>query len=447
MTLRMSTTGKFIWAVSVAMALTAFVSISSWAQPFPSKWQFGNTYAEKMNKTWEERGFIVATVAGEGIMMAEDKDGNPISRSKVVKGRPAILSAKAGDCFTFLVPVEVVESGTFIGFDATFTADPGAPKHWAVEWKDGDQWVRGREYICNGPALGSDHSYTTVHQVFKLKNKIDYCSVRVRLRALEGEVIAPMEGVESTGRAMLVTSTYIGAYVENLGTTSPKDTTRVLCIGNSFTYYHSCPQMLKQLAWSEGHYLDMSASVKGGRTLKHHHTLGTTTDLIAEGGFDVVFLQDQSMAAGKVGNDRKKNADLVEDLKVIAEMVRETSPGCRMVYERTWAYPGKDFGGFGSVANFDKYAAKGVRIMAKAADIDDVSPIGQAFKYAREEHPDILLYSADGYHQTQYGSYLKSCVNYLLLFGEPFGESPADCGLEPKKTAVLRSIAEKIVLN
>lgn len=443
----MSTSSESIWAVGAIMALTAFISISSWAQTFPSKWSFGNSYAEKMNKTWEERGFIVATVTGEGIMMAEDKSGNPVSGCKVIKGRPAILSAKAGDCFTFLVPVETVEAGSFIGFDATFTADPGAPKRWVVEWKDGDQWIRGREYICNGPALGSGHSYTTVHQVFKLKNKIDYCSVRVRLRALEGEVIPPMEGVESTGMAMMVTSTYIGAYVDNLGTAAPKDTTKVLCVGNSFTYYHSCPQMLKQLAWNEGHYLDMSASLKGGRTMKQHQTLGTTTDLLAEGGFDVVFLQDQSQAAGKVGDEKKKNAGLIEDLKVLADMVRETSPESRLVYECTWAYPGKEHGGFGSIANFDRYAEKGARIMAKAADIDDVSPIGKAFKYVREEHPDIMLYHTDGHHQSPYGSYLKSCVNYLLLFGKPFGDSPADCGLDPKKTAVLRKVAEKIILD
>ena len=85
--------------------------------------------------------------------------------------------------------------------------------------------------------------------------------------------------------------------------------------------------------------------------------------------------------------------------------------------------------------------------MAKAADIDDVSPIGKAFKYTREEHPDIMLYHTDGHHQSPYGSYLKSCVNYLLLFGEPFGDSPADCGLDAKMTARLRSVAEKIVLN
>jgi hypothetical protein len=42
---------------------------------------------------------------------------------------------------------------------------------------------------------------------------------------------------------------------------------------------------------------------------------------------------------------------------------------------------------------------------------------------------------------------VKSCVNYLVLFREPFGETPADCGLEPDKAAVLRNIAEKVILR
>ena len=443
----MKAVNRYLSAVVASLAVAAFAASSLCAQTFPSKWMFGKNYAEKMDKTWEERGYIVATVAGEGILTAVDKDGYPIPDCKVVKGRPVIPSVKPGDSFTFIVPVESVSAGSFIGFDATFTAEPGAPKNWVVEWIDGGAWVKGREYVCNGPAFGSDHSYTTIHQIFRLENAIENCSVRIRLRALEGETIPVEEGVQSDGSAMFVASTYIGANIQNFGPKEPKDTTRVLCLGNSFTYYHSCPAMLKEIAWNEGHCLDISASLKGGRTMKQHQTLGTTTDLLAEGGYDVVFFQDQSQAAGNVGNDRKKNAALVEDLKVLAEMVRETSPECRTVFECTWAYPGREHGGFGSIADFDKYADKGARIMAKAADIDDVSPIGKAFKYTREEHPDIMLYHTDGHHQSVYGSYLKSCVNYLLLFGEPFGESPADCGLDPKKTEVLRKVAEKIVLD
>ena len=76
-----------------------------------------------------------------------------------------------------------------------------------------------------------------------------------------------------------------------------------------------------------------------------------------------------------------------------------------------------------------------------------MSPIRDAFRLANIERPDILLFADDGYHQSIYGSYLKSCVNYLVLFGEPFGDNPSDCGIDPKKAAVLRNIAETVVFG
>jgi hypothetical protein len=190
----------------------------------------------------------------------------------------------------------------------------------------------------------------------------------------------------------------------------------------------------------------MSASVKGGWSMGQHLDFAPTDDLVAEGGYDVVFLQDQSQAPAKVGYDKKKNASLLKAMTGMADKVRTTSRDCRVVVECTWAYPGKQNGGFESVSQFYKYAGKGARMMAKAAKAE-VSPIREAFRIANMERPDILMFAPDGYHQSPYGSYLKSCVNYLLIYGEKFGDSPSDCGLNAKKAAALRSIAEQVVLQ
>ena len=83
--------------------------------------------------------------------------------------------------------------------------------------------------------------------------------------------------------------------------------------------------------------------------------------------------------------------------------------------------------------------------------MDLVSPIGKAFALARSGYGfdsayNWLLYT-DNYHPHRYGAYLKACVNYLLLFGEPFGSHPADCDVPPEIAARLRAAAEKIVLG
>ncbi|MBR5563899.1 MAG: hypothetical protein IKW11_06705 [Bacteroidales bacterium] len=437
---------SLINSIKVATVLWAVTAFSLSAQDFSSKWMFGKGYNSKTNATWESEHFVKATESGEGIMKAVDAAGNDLASYKVLKGRAAAGPFKAGDCFLFEVPAEKAKKGTYVSFDATLSAEPGAPMDWVVEWKDGDKWVTGRKYTCYGPAIGKSYQYTTIHQTYRLKNAPEGEMVKVRLRALEGKVIPGEGDTENPGLAMFVTTTYVGAYVMDFGVTPPKDTTKVLCIGNSFTYYLSCPQMLKELAWREGHYIDMAASLKGGWSMKDHLSFPTTDDEINRGGYDVVILQDQSQAVAQIGSDKKQYADKLANLVAMADKVRTTSEDCRVLIECTWAYAGKKNGGFSNVTEFYHNAGKGIKIVAKAAKAD-VSPIKDAFRMANIERPDILLFAEDGYHQSVYGSYLKSCVNYLVLFGEPFGKKPSDCGLDPKRAAALRAIAEAVVLG
>lgn len=434
---------KFIKAVVVLWTATA-LDLS--AQDFSSKWLFGSAYNSKMKATWETEHYLMATVSGQGIMKAETAYGDDLADYQVLKDRAAAGPFRPGDCFLFEIPAENAEAGSYVSLDATLSANPGAPMHWVVEWKDGGRWVPGRRYLCHGPALGKDHKYTTIHQTYRLNDAPEDAVVSVRLRALEGAVVPSAEGVDSDAMVMFVTSPYIGAYVMDYGVIPPKDTTNVLCIGNSFTYYQSCPQMLKEIAWKEGHYLDVSASLKGGWSMGKHLTYPTTDDEIARGGYDVVILQDQSQSAAQVGSDRKKYTENVENTVAMAQKVRAISQGCRLLLECTWAYAGKNNGGFDCVTDFYHNAGKGIKVMARAAKAE-VSPIRDAFRMTNVERPDILLFAEDGYHQTAYGSYLKSCVNYLVIFGESFGENPSDCGLDPKKAAALRGIAEAVVFG
>jgi hypothetical protein len=170
-------------------------------------------------------------------------------------------------------------------------------------------------------------------------------------------------------------------------------------------------------------------------------------EMIAEGGYDYALLQDQSQTPGRLGQDRKANAKSLQDIIDLVAQIREKTPDCTPVLEWTWAYAKNDFGGFGSYEAFDKYNKKGTKIMVRSIDDAVMSPVGEAFRIVRSERPDINLLYTDNHHQSYYGAYLKSCVNYLIIFGEPFGEAPADCAVEPEIAAYLRSVAERVVLK
>ena len=221
---------------------------------------------------------------------------------------------------------------------------------------------------------------------------------------------------------------------------------KVLCIGNSFTYVHDAYKRLGEIAASQGHPIDVKASYVGGFSLSRHLAHEETLKMIQSDDFDAVFLQDQSQTPAYYGEAPRRRSIVGESARDLARMVRVYSPNPRIWVEQTWAYEGRDFGGFGSMENFDRLLHKGARKMARKAHAN-VSPIGQAFALSRSERSDIDLYDPDKCHQSALGAYLKACVNYLLIFGEPFTPAVTDCGNDAEKASYLRRVAERVVLG
>jgi hypothetical protein len=429
-------------ALALVMSLSAKVSAQS-------LWVFSSKYTPKVETDWTQNHIMPANYAGEGVIRAVDADGKDLQRYEVAKDRLLAGPFKAGDAYVFEMPSQKRPAGSFVDFNMTFTIEDGAPMDWIVEVMDGGKWREGKPFRCYGPATGSAYRHSSVFQTFRLEHPADG-KILFRVRALDGYVRpakASGDARAKTGGAMFVSGSYLGVKLNDFGTQAPKDTLKVLAIGNSFTYYCGSPVMLKELAWAEGHYLDISASLKGGWTMGKHLSLETTNDLVAEGGYDYMILQDQSLVPAKVGRDPKGMAQQVKDMEAVATKVRTVSPECKAIVENTWSYWKNDFGSFKSLDDFDRNGRKGAKILAKAVEDARVSPIADAFRIVRAERPDINLYHTDKHHQSVYGSYLKSCVNYLVLYGEPFGPTPADCLLEPEVTSYLRKVAERAVLK
>lgn len=230
---------------------------------------------------------------------------------------------------------------------------------------------------------------------------------------------------------------------------------RILCIGNSFTYVGSTYVKLEHIARSQGLLLDIRTSYKGGYSFCRHLCYDPTLTALQDpsfwgNGYEAVFLQDQSLAHAHYGQNPRQYCLIASDTKEIVARVKTYSPDARIILEQTWSYEKFDFGGFGSLERFDEYATKGAAAIARKARTE-LSPIAQAFILARKDCPEVDLLAPDRHHQSQYGAYLKACVNYLLLSGKPFGEPSdpvlLDCDLEAEKCAALRRVAERTVLG
>lgn len=209
---------------------------------------------------------------------------------------------------------------------------------------------------------------------------------------------------------------------------------------------------------SEGHYADCWMSEKGGWTMTKHLVYPPTIEAVEMGGYDYVFLQDQSYERVFTGTEDDYGS--LKGMTDFAAYVRKHNPAVKPIIALTWGrkhgsnhlrkqdeplvdkYPSffMDFGSMQARLN------EVVALEAKTIDAG-IAKQGPAWKIARRERPDIDLYVKDGSHPSYAGSYLAAAVSYLTIYKEPFGNNPSNGRLDAATAAYLRSVAERVVLK
>lgn len=188
-----------------------------------------------------------------------------------------------------------------------------------------------------------------------------------------------------------------GSTVKHQGSTQPL---RVLFIGNSLTYSNNMPAIVEALADAAGQKrLAFRAVVFGGFSLEDHWTQGDARQAIAQGGWDVVVLQ-QGPSASTEGRQ-----SLLEYARRFAQEIRRA--GARPALYMVWPSISRrqDFDG---VAESYRQAAEDAGGL--------LFPVGEAWRAAWRHDPKLKLYSPDGLHPTVAGSYLAALVIYERLY-------------------------------
>jgi hypothetical protein len=197
------------------------------------------------------------------------------------------------------------------------------------------------------------------------------------------------------------------------------DTLKVLFLGNSYTYVNDLPGLCSGMAQSTGDVLIYNSNCLGGYTLKQHFSNSQTLSLIQQGGWDFVILQEQSQWPSFPMN--MVEAEVFPYARGLDSLIRKFNGCAETVFYRTWGRKNGDqsncaawppvctYRGMDSLLN-ERY-----RIMADSNNAI-LSPVGSAWKFVRENFPDIELYSFDESHPSEAGSYLAACCFYTVLF-------------------------------
>jgi hypothetical protein len=194
--------------------------------------------------------------------------------------------------------------------------------------------------------------------------------------------------------------------VSTLKTPGPANALRVLFVGNSLTYSNDLPSVVAALAKATGQKtLAYKTIAFPDFSLEDHWNKKDARRAIARGGWDCVVLQQGPSAS------REGRALLLEYTRRFAEEIRrvDARPALYMVWPARSRV--QDFKG---VSESYRQAAE---------DVDGlVFPVGEAWLGAWKMNPGLELYSGDGLHPSQTGSYLAALVIYQQLYNRsPMG--------------------------
>jgi hypothetical protein len=218
--------------------------------------------------------------------------------------------------------------------------------------------------------------------------------------------------------------------------------TRVLFIGDSYTYVNDLPSTFANLAWSAGHRVDAVTLATGGESLAGHVADATTEPTIDSQPWNTVVLQDQSEDPAVPSYRASEMDPAVTEL---TQLIRNA--GARPLLFLTWGHEsGWLEAGLTSYSSMQSAVDQGYLAIASQLAIP-IAPVGAAWQSVVAQQANTLLWQGDGVHPTTAGTYLAACVFYASIFDRsPVGLSDED-GLPAAEATMLQRVAASVTLG
>lgn len=203
---------------------------------------------------------------------------------------------------------------------------------------------------------------------------------------------------------------------------------RVLFIGNSLTYVNDLPAMVAE--FSQGTpgtvSIDVTDVSKPDYALEDHWRDSRTTDVLDQGGWDVVVLQQGPSSLPE------NQVNLRDWAGQFAERIR--AHGGRPALFMVWPDSTR-------LSFFDAVRAS-YDTAAQVAD-GDFYPAGEAWRAAWRLNGTLALYGSDGFHPSLLGSYVAALTVYEGLTGRsPIG-LPAPSGIAADDAVLAQRAADE----
>ncbi|TVR49170.1 MAG: hypothetical protein EA425_12850 [Puniceicoccaceae bacterium] len=211
----------------------------------------------------------------------------------------------------------------------------------------------------------------------------------------------------------------------------------LLWIGNSYTGCFRLPLLVKGLSLQFGPWAVAPAyCIRGGESLTGHEAAGHARELIEQGGWHAIILQDWSK-----GTFDDSLGPFLPGVRALAKRVRAT--GAALYLYQTWERANDP----GRMDAIEAAYAEAARETGAT-----VLPCGRAWAELRRERPDAVLHIEDDSHPTLLGSTLAALVQWRVLGGQPLASVPTTVDLEggpveavpPALVAAVTGVIERV---
>src|SRR6266498_788662 len=217
--------------------------------------------------------------------------------------------------------------------------------------------------------------------------------------------------------------------------------TRILFIGNSYTFVNDLPNTFAELAKSGKHKVEVGMSAQGGWTLADHVKSTDTQNAIHSKKWAYVVLQEQSQIPS-VGQSRTYT--MYPAARTLVKQVRAI--GATPLFFLTWAHrDGWSEYGMRDYESMQVQINNGYYGIAQELNVS-AAAVGLAWLAAVKGHPELNLWQEDGSHPSEEGTYLAACVFYAVIFKESPVGLTYRADLSKETAGTLQAIASKTVL-
>ncbi|MFZ4591336.1 MAG: T9SS type A sorting domain-containing protein [Ignavibacteria bacterium] len=227
------------------------------------------------------------------------------------------------------------------------------------------------------------------------------------------------------------------------------DTTRVLFVGNSYTYSNDLPAIFSGISTSLGKTIYTEISTPGGYSFEQHLTNTETQFKISKGNWNFVILQEQSQMPVI---EYFRYFSTYPSARKLDSTIK--SYNCNTMFFMTW---GRRYGGvqcidtscsppFVNFSHMQDSLSSSYRKIANELNAQ-VCEAGNVWRQSVNTDSTVILWDSDFSHPSLAGSYLTACAFYSKIFNSSCIGSDYTAGLPSSTALYLQTIASNYVLK